>query len=361
MFKLFISKESLTDLFIDHAEDRSEWLKVIQNQRKLFLMNKQIDIETDLANPNSMLFMYLTASGKTSDFLDPAPLSLSEIQSDHSRVLEHPCGVFLLDITENEANKIQDDYGEICRSTRNLNTCPLTSFNHRRPDVGEKNYDWVQLFSPLSIVPSNSLILIDRNLFSNNSGDINLGIQNVRDILDALLPHHKMLCDYHVAIIIGSENGRINSKLSLEDLSKKLNITKSELGREYSIIMSLLVVDEGDKVVYAVTHNRRIITNYLICSVDNGLAAFRSGESRYEQNIYIDSLFSGDLTGKSDTPLKSHKQKIDKLKEEVLDYCKWKANPNNRFASGMNISAQIEKLNHRLLKSPPQQSCTLNL
>lgn len=350
MFKIFISKESLTDLFVNHAADRTEWLKVIQNQRKLFLMNEQIDIETDLANPNSMLFMYLTATGKTSDFFNPAPLSLSEIQSDHSKVLDNPCGCYLLDIDNIETESIQKDYGVICQSTRSYQECPLTIEEFSiYPEKDESGCSWNRFKNVCSNFPSNSLIINDRNLFKNSSHENLYGLENIENILNVLLPdnlNNNMW--YHVGIIIGAEGSvpLIHMSSTYEKIVSELGRIKSRLNRSYKILISLLVVNHGDNEIWEKTHNRRIISNYYFITADHKIAAFCNGKSTITQAISLKPIFCKGLENGGDAPEKDHRNHLEGYRY-IINH--WNSE-TFKLASGLNPDAEIDKIQHRLLR-----------
>ena len=350
MFKLFISKESLTDLCVNHVADRTEWLKVIQNQRKLFLMNEKTDIETDLANPNSMLYMYMTAYGKDSDFFDSAILSLSEIQSDHSRVLDNPCGCYLLDIDKSEAESIQNDYGVICQSTRNYQECPLTIQDvNIYPEERETGYGWDRFKIVSSKFPSNSLIINDRNLFKNNSRGNLYGLENIENVLNVMLPDNlNNGIWYHVGIIIGAEKTvpLIHISSTYEKIVNELDRIKSRLNRPYKILISLLVVNHGDDEIWKKTHNRRIVSNYYYITADYKIAAFCNGKSTITQSVSLIPIFCKGLENGGDAPEKSHRNDLAGYRYIVNHW----DSETFKFASGPNPNAVIDNIQHRLLK-----------
>lgn len=350
MFKLFISKDSLTDLYVNHAASPTDWLKVIQKQRKLFLMNDESDIDADLSDANSMLSMFLIATGKSFDIFEPSSLSISDIHDNPARVLENPCGCYLLDIDKAEAESIQNNYGVICQSTSNYQDCPLVLEEFPiSPSNGEKGYGWDRFKSFCSKIPSNSIIINDRNLFSNQSEHELHGLENVGEILKATLPD-ALNTAYHVGIIFGSEKGKpnIGAPHNFVEIAKKLNSIKQELNRPYPIYFSLLMLNDQDGTNWEKTHNRRIISNYYLGIADLKIAAFWKGKSLCSQTINFVPLYCKGLNNGADAPEKDHFQTIEGYQFIVYN---WYSDPKNRFASGLNTdTASIENINHRLLK-----------
>lgn len=349
MFELFISKDALTKLYFDRATSPNDWLKVIGKQRTLFLMNSQGEIDVDISDSNSLLSLYMRANGKNKDIFEPSPITLSEIQSKHERVLENPCGCYLLDIDKTEAETIQKDFGVICQSTKDYQACPLTFEEFPiSPKKNDTGYSWNRFSVTCSMIPSNAIIINDRNLLHAKTGKDLHGLSNIEEILQTILPV-TLASTYHVGIIIGSESGKpiINSPHDYESIVTELERIKKRLNRPYTIIMSLLVVDNGDQTCWEKTHDRRIISNYYFFTADHKFAAFWNGKSTETQSINLIPDYCKGLVNGADAPVKDHQDKVDGYKYVISH---WGSNPNNKYASGLNSKANIKNLQHRLLQ-----------
>ena len=346
MFKLFISKDSLTDLYVNHAASPTDWLKVIQKQRKLFLMNDESDINTDLSDANSMLSMFLIATGKSFDIFEPSSLSISDIHDDPARVLENPCGCYLLDIDKAEAESIQNNYGVICQSTSDYQDCPLVLEEFPiSPEDGDTGYGWNRFSNVCPEIPSNALIINDRNLFANTIKGKLYGLENIEEVLNVMLPNSfDSNTEYHVGIIV--EEGNWKSPYIYEQIIDELGRIKSRLNKPYKIIISFLAVSNGDSEIWSKTHNRRIISNYYYITADHKIAAFYNGKSTSSQVISLIPLFCKGMVDGADAPEKNHHNAIEGYRY-IVEH--WDAR-TFKFASGLNSNASIENINHRLLK-----------
>ena len=314
-------------------------------------MNNQNDIDAELANSSSQLYMFLAAIGKSFDFVEASTISETDIQSDYSKVLENPCGCYLLDIDKAEAETIQKEYGVICQSTSDYQDCPLV---HKEfpiyPEKGESGYGWNRFKKVCSEFPNNALIINDRNLFNDQTrGDLH-GLKNIEDILDALLPDI-FDAEYHVGIIIGSEKGKpiIKAPYDFKIIIGELERIKNRLSKPYSIVISFLMLDSSDAISWEKTHNRRIISNYYYIEADHKIAAFYNGRSTITQSIQMNPLFCKGFSVGADAPEKDHRNSIEGYRF-VVNETYWSANPYNKYASGLNDTVSIENLNHRLLK-----------
>lgn len=371
MFKLFISESSLENFILDEQDkdvaQQDNWYKILQKQKVIYVLSdKNIDysnLSTEQAQINPLFL--LLQSGK--DFVDTTHY-LNDIDNNPQRVLENPCGAFLLDIDKTKADDIQKKYGVICQSTGSIDGSFWKSnvYNaHISISKDEKDHSWNEFLKGINILPSNSLLVIDRYLFSyENDSKTSLedGIDNLFDILKAILPDtFSKSEDYHILLIFdGKElNEPKNSKClfgdesihsndeCFEKLAKTLMSKKKELNRNYNILFEIVSLT-SDNYGYADTHNRRILTNYCIIRADHLLKAFKDNKGTCAQNIDSDTLFSTGIDkGKSDMPEKAHTDLLTSLKK-ALDYARGEAAPNYKYALNKNVGKSIKDLINRL-------------
>lgn len=228
-----------------------------------------------------------------------------------------PSALFILDVDSKTAKKISLNYGVLCHSFDEApETCPI--FNEAIDiciERGVENRGWENLLLPKYVFPSNSLIFIDRYLFSSGeefkiegkhrweTKKVRIGyedgINNVRDVLNQVLPLSlgKGVA-FHVLLIFGKETeklyknadteiekGRANFNLIMSDLKEiKFELEKC---RNYEIEIEAIALD-GSGPGYKETHNRRIISNYFIIRVEHSLKPFRKTLGLYTQTLFFD-------------------------------------------------------------------------
>ena len=298
---------------------------------------------------------------------------INDIPNHPNRVLENPNAVFLLDIAPEEARKIQEKYGVICQSIKPNNPIDdsvLTQAYEYNLEDGQVGVDWNVYFDKTNhALPSNALIICDRYIFSASSESdeksikdaVDLGLKNIRSILDAVLPR-KYSSVYNVLIVFDSSTLSKSSTLNKEGKEEKQMFksivdqlredAKSNKKRQYKIRFDLISID-SNKMNYAKLHNRRIISNYFIVRAEYKLQAFNENKSRATQTIFYDALCSKIVLKPSgpNSPIKSQQQ-IIKYIQELIE------NGNCRkYASIIDKQGEIEitsvckSCSNRLLKN----------
>ena len=156
------------------------------------------------------------------------------------------------------------------------------------------------------------MILTDRYLFKTTNPRYGNGFDNIRSILNELLPR-ELNTTYHVTVIFDKDN--IDALYDFQTIAKRLNGIKEEFKRPYSIIMEVLGIS-GKNDTYHDLHNRRIVSNYFVVKMDYRLAAFNKNIGTVDQTIIPQVLFTQEsLNGRSSAPLKSMNQIVSALRE----------------------------------------------
>ena len=162
-------------------------------------------------------------------------------------------------------------------------------------------------------LPSNALLLTDRYLFAfrhSNAGD---GLANIHDILNELLPQQFEGGDYHVTIVFDDRSK--HSSYTFDEIATKLNRIKTQLGRNYPIMMEVLGITP-DCSIYNKLHNRLIVSNYYLVEAGHKLAAFNKDQGTARQMLIPMTLFTeASLNGTSTPPLKAIEQTVSTLRE----------------------------------------------
>lgn len=298
MFKIFIAESILRRITPERGKkpsaNCSHLLAIMRKLKKIYVSSESSDIswtETIKAN------LGLTIDFSKSDYIKNIPLH-------PETVLRNPSSVFVLDISIIEAEKIQMSYGVICLCNENLYLNKLIDTNDEQTtSEGEPMGEgWPTVLRSVVSLPSNTLLLSDRYLFSCVNPRFGEGFANVKSILDTLLPE-KFLGEYHVIVIFDDENK--HPSYTFNEIATQLETIKHELRRDYPILMEVLGITP-DCEIYTKFHNRRIISNYYIIKVEHKLAAFNGNEGTSIQTITPQVLFTLDsLNNRSTPPLKS--------------------------------------------------------
>ena len=300
MVSVFTTKASLEDIF--QKEDKKAWQAIILKLNEVFINEDPFPVIDDIDPDDDVC---LTLDGMGVNIRDDEKDFINNIPNDRSSVLKYPCGIFLLEIEDEEAQSIQSDFGVICQPISRLDYMPLAqpSFANELEE-NETGRTWDGMMSRFKELPSNSVLIIDAHLFqkdrydeSTNSYDENnsKGINNLFDILNAILPQH--FCGtYHVGVLL-TDYDVANKKISQKNLTNKrianaINKLKSKkLNRNYNISIEVVFISEKDNASHKLIHNRRIISNYFIVTADYGLVALNKGRCLLSQSITAFPLF----------------------------------------------------------------------
>lgn len=230
-------------------------------------------------------------------------------------VLQNPSSLFILNIPIAEAERIQKLYGVLCISGDAVNISPLIDINdiHVSNEQERLGRGWDSVLDSVEALPSNALLLTDRYLFAfrhPNAGD---GLANIKDILNQLLPRQFSGGDYHITVIF--DNMAKHSTYTFDEIATKLNRIKTQLGRDYPIMMEVLGITP-DCSIYNKLHNRLIVSNYYLVEAGHKLAAFNHDKGTARQTLLPLALFTeSSLNGTSTPPLKVIEQTTSTLRD----------------------------------------------
>lgn len=315
MFKVFIDYDKMCDICLD--QDTSDtWYKILCKQQSININHSVNDEEFYDENNPLLVFSQMTGV----EFND-ASTYMDDIPNEKSRVLEQPCGFFVLPIATAEAQEIQADYGVICRSSfEKVNPAPL---NLEDIDIDGPNVNgatWGRFPFGMLGVPTNAIIIQDRYFFKSDSGEsINDTYENFTSILSTLLPR-SFKDIFHVMVIVDASGDGINRRddTDFETIVNELESRKKVLALQfgYDISLEVLSVPTGS-YKYEKTHNRRIISNYYTIKADHKLKAFRGQTPLADQTLTSKFLYSKGLDALSDLPVSRHTSWIKDFRDIV--------------------------------------------
>lgn len=343
MFRIFIAESVLKGIIETEGSkpeaNRSYLYKVMKQLKKLFVSADN----PDLAWAESLKQDGMTADYSKSDYI-------KGISEHPETALQYPSSLFVLDIPITKALNIRTSYGVFCFSGQNTNIAQLIDTNdeHTTDENEPLGNGWSTVLKSVKALPSNALLLSDRYLFSGISPKTGNGIDNVRSILDTLLPE-KFLGEYHVTIVFDNSNKNEKYK-SFHEIVNLLDMVKQQLHRNYPINLEILGITP-DTGVYNDLHNRRIVSNYFIIKVEHKLAAFNGNKGTCMQTITPQVLFTIDsLNSNSTPPLKA----IDHLMATIREFSQTasRSDDSSNYFYALNVK-QMEKctgIKNRLLK-----------
>ena len=176
MVALFTTKQWINHL--NATSDSNVWLAIMQKLGKVYVdkklerfsVSELKDIEKKPELYERALEDNIIALKTEVEFDESRADYINSLVDEPKRVLEEPCGIFILDIDEVSAKKIQDDYGVICQSLNALDHSVLTKKSSNTTLLPiENRKSWNLVFRKFKNSPINSILIIDRHLFDNDS------------------------------------------------------------------------------------------------------------------------------------------------------------------------------------------------
>lgn len=242
---------------------------------------------------------------------------LDSIKENPHTLIDYPKDIFLIDRTT-KSKVAKNNYGIVLMTERSAKS-EILKLEWSEPLIFNQNYSWHRFFTDegrdMAKIPSNSLIIIDRYLFT----DFDLGIYNLCRILDEILPT-KFNDDYHILIVSDPSefkryvNSPKNKKKNKALVDVKIAATEifnaiSTLRNQFRLQVELLALESfvGDRVtlsdkihfdVYSDTHNRRIVSNTFIIRAEHKFCAIKKYkntilQSNASQTIWFDANYAG--------------------------------------------------------------------
>lgn len=347
MLSIFIPQDTLEDIVIDNMasdmepEDQDVWYKIFTKQEYIYVSSWD---EKKYLTQEDPLFI-LDSSGVEIRY---ATQYIEAIPDNHELVTQYWNGIFLLDVTKEEASEIQRDYGVICQSTNNMDASVLMDPGLRFSlKKGEFGYLWNDMLEAVNAekIPSNHLFLIDRYLLARDKDkteddDLNDILTNIYDIMNTLLPTHHLQCQYKITFIIGEQ--KEGSSFSTSEISKIIyEELVPGLKRLYGIDVEFLYLTHLSGL-YTATHNRCILTNYTVTQLEHSIKAFEFKKNKDGilekastclQTIMPQGLFTpSGLNGYCDSPHKTHHDVMSAIYTNLVWWVKNYLTPKSTYS-----------------------------
>lgn len=327
MVTIFTTCEGAVTIYADPIWQRII-KKIVENKKTKIIIDSEIPNDED-----SELYLL-----DTTGYFRVQKDYIESVKKNHANVLNEPCGIFLLDITREEANEIQTKYGVICQSLDYLDHTILTqkgTHAELHSSGKDKKWSWELIFRKFQRFPTNAVLVIDAHLFNNDkwndekdeySDTQNLGLSNLQTILDQILPE-QFEGTYHIGVLltdyeVAAAKRQTRTNLKNQQIANKINKIKKKIDRPYKDKINIEVIFMNQETGYhQLIHNRRILTNTYVLNADYKLAAFdANGKSRTTQTVKISPLFEFvdvDDDGDGDVKAKALNNDLDDFSEYI--------------------------------------------
>lgn len=218
--------------------------------------------------------------------------------------------IFFLSISEEEAMQLSNKYGVIIQNEKNMRDDILQLNFYKRYGKGEiangKQDGWCNTLQKIKLPPLNSLVISDEYLLKNTEGDRYIGLENIKSLLNAILPK-SLETEFHLLIITPLGNISQNKIIKLYyDLKKYLeNIRRIDFNVEFILTDTI--------------HARKIYSNYFIMTCDKGFKMFKVFNPKvvYDTNdIRLLSILHDPVNSFGDSMLKVEKLDLEEIRKK---------------------------------------------
>jgi len=282
---IYIDKDFFDTVVIDEIEF-ANITSALYSSSPIFLSIDDKTYDLEIEDEESCISIFLL--GSACGAIPKSGIDIIDlILKDPLNIEKHSTDTFILNIETDKVKKIKSQFGVSLYSSISFED---TKFDSNELELVYKSEmeisidDLQQSLLPIKTDGSNSLIINDRNLFSNEynaatfRGDKdfkNVGVVNVIDILESILPD-KLDLEYHVLILTEQNTDSQKQKRLNKAIIEVTNQIK-EL-RDYSIIVEFIIYHASTKF-FSHTHNRRLITNCHFGKVEHGFDLFEKKRS----------------------------------------------------------------------------------
>lgn len=240
----------------------------------------------------------------------PQKETFDAIKADCNIIISKSKAIFFLDIPSDEANSLSRKYGIIVQSSRNIKDDILQlsyyKYFEKNQKYGGVSDGWTNSLKGLELPPYNSLVITDDYLLANTIQDKNVGFENLKMMLNAILPK-ELGTTFHLLIITPME------KIS----TKKADRLNGELK---AYLRTIRPYDFNLEFVFRDTiHPRKAFANYFVIVCDKGFKLFnpidKSSGYEEENDVRFSSLLHDASQIRGDSYLMASKKELVKIRK----------------------------------------------
>lgn len=305
---IYISKDALEEILV--CDDSYPNLNHIFNNHAVLCVNlTNPELDDILADEESEL----SQLSRNDVSIIPLRDYFTILEEDQSLVIEKPRAMFFFDISKEEAEILSSKYGVIIQSETQINDNVLQLSFKKNLDKGEiisgTSDGWSNLLTEQKFPPSNSLIITDNYLLQNDIEGKLIGFENIKMILNAILPK-SLETVFHLLIV-----SPMPQKIRPEKADQLNGMLKAYLRtiRDYDIQLEF--------VFNNTIHPRKLISNYFVLVCDKGFQLFNPHNKTMvhdENEITLTSVLHDTKNTTGDTILAISYKDLAKIKKSCI-------------------------------------------
>ncbi len=324
-----------------YPEKFPNWFKLFSEHCEVFINISDDDYELEkLSNPVLEEFIKLN-TGR-----EPIPLKyhFDSVYADSATVASTPRSVYFLDISKNEADKMQQDFGILIQCTEAIDDGVLRNTYYRNLLINKTcnsngKTGWHHLLDN-QLPPLNTIVISDNFLFANEDGI--RGFKNVIQLIQAVMPD-TLNTDFNILLI--AQEHKNKDVAWCNKLTGDIKTAISNLKKPYNTIF---------EIVFAETIHKRIaISNYFTITPDKGFAIFKSDDLttiHEDTEIQIDRVFHRINMNEGDTEYFNAEYSLDGIKKICATVAQYLSNrPNDKNYRIMGDCNADKSLKNRLI------------
>lgn len=305
---IYIGKEALEEVLV--CDDSYPNLNHIFNNHAVLCVNlTDSELDDILADEESEL----SQLSRNDVSIIPLKDYFSALEEDQSLVIEKPRAMFFFDISRKEAEELSSKYGIIIQSETDVNDNVLQLSFKKGFDKGDvvsgASDGWTNMLNGQKLPPSNSLIITDNFLLQNDVEGKLIGFENIKMILNAILPK-TLETVFHLLIV-----SPMPQKIRPEKADQLNGMLKAYVKtiRDYDI--------QFEFVFNNTIHPRKLISNYFVLVCDKGFQLFhpKNKTTIHDENeITLTSVLHDTRNTSGDTVLAISYKDIEKIKKSCV-------------------------------------------
>ena len=200
--KIYLTKESFEEIII--LNDIYPNLNHIFRKSAIFILDMTEDeLDNSLENTESDFATYCN-SHNIKTIAKKSILNNMLVNKDE--LIKNCRSLFIMDINEQEAKKIQEENGILVLSKNSIDDNVFNQRFWRYRFIKDSKIEgnaitgWIDVMKEMSWLPINSMIISDDYLFAGSDDTLDNCVENVKGLLDAVLPSN-LAIDFHILIL----------------------------------------------------------------------------------------------------------------------------------------------------------------
>ena len=310
-FEVYSDKELLEEILLESSKYQN-WNNILKHHSDVYLNMSQADYELEIALADeSILFQYLQDTGGKEPI--PNEQFFIDFEADNNIVEGKPLSAFFLNKGDAEINSLKEHFGLLFQNEKIdddiLSKTYFKSFTKDDIVSDGNNEGWKSISYPSRLL-HNSLIINEEHLFHNSERGNNIGVSNIINFLDHVLPLNLGI-EFHLCIIT-----ELHPSLNNENSTKKIYdeiSTFLSTQRGYSIGFELIFTKQT-------LHNRTSYSNYQLITLDKGFKVFstiNNSKVLDKNKLNFNNIFKNNNPSNGDTQFKELTDDTPLIKESI--------------------------------------------